>query len=91
MRSLPVEFYHFCQLLLEVPNDECTNEDMQLEPLCTNPNLLKDVRCLVPKFDNDKGLLDISKWKYISSRSNKTRRSRKNANKFNATTGGKGM
>ena len=54
MRYLFVLFYHFSQLLSEVPKDDNANEYIQLEPLCTKPNLPKYVRCLEPKLDDEK-------------------------------------
>ena len=64
MKYLPVKFYHFLSYcwkcrMTGIP----MNTYIQLEPLCTNPNLLKYVRCMQPKSVDDNDLLDWSEWK----------------------------
>ena len=57
--------YYFSQLLLEVLDEENANKYIQLEPLCTNPNLYKYLRRLEPKSDDGNDLWDVSKWEGV--------------------------
>ena len=90
MRYLSIKYHYFSWLLSEVPKDKNTNKYIQLEPLYTNPNLLKYVRCLKPKLDNDKYLWDLSKWKDIFLLSlTKPEDQEQIADKFSVTAGWK--
>ena len=65
MKYLFVKSYYFSHLLSEVPDDENAREYIQLEPLCTTPNLQNYLRRLKPKSVEASDLCDISKWNDI--------------------------
>ena len=91
MKYLFVKSYYFSHLLSEVPDDENAREYIQLEPLCTTPNLQNYLRRLKPKSVEASDLCDISKWNDIFLLDPTTPKHEEEiAEKFNVTRDWKG-